>query len=120
MATDFTPRRFDRENPCTKVELHNCFFDGIRYRPRRVIEARTIIGENAPKFLLREGYALVTTQAGADFYTLTPDGDAWLRKGIARYLELHPERLQDVQHPPPGFGRSRPAPAKRAVLRRTR
>jgi hypothetical protein len=101
--SDITPKHFDRANPCTKVDLHNCFYRAGKYVPRRVIEARSDIGLNAPKYLLREGYATETTVGNADFYILTEEGKAWLSKGIRRYLELHPEAVLDCREPPVGF-----------------
>lgn len=85
-------RVFTRDDPCTKVHLHNCFCQGGKFVPRAVVEARGEIGVNAIKYLLREGLATATTKAGVDYWTLTTEGQAWLTKGLARHLELHPEQ----------------------------
>lgn len=114
--TDFKPKVFTRDNPCTKVDLHNCFFRGGRYVNRPVIEAKTEIGENAPKYLIREGLVVLRDIGGVDTYCVTPKGDQWLRTGIVRYLELHPERLKDCTFPPPGVKHAQ-AVAKKVAAR---
>lgn len=130
--SDFKPKHFTKENPCTKIDLHNCFYRGGRYVNRPVVEAKTEIGENAPKYLIREGLVVVREIAGVDTYVLTPEGDQWLRTGILRYLALHPDRAGECKFPPPGYRsitpqvRRRTAPAKavsapsRAIVRRRR
>lgn len=120
---DYTPKVFTRENPCTKIHIHNCFYAGGQYPDKPVIEAKTFIGENCPKYLTREGFATVVTRRGVDYYHLTPEGDSWLRQGIIRYLTLHPDRINDCLHPPPGFtvprrGAIAPSPAIGQVMRR--
>lgn len=83
---------FNRDDPCTKVDLHNCFYlGGGTPQPRPVVEARGEIGLNAIKYLKREGYAVEYENEGVDYWELTADGVEWLRKGLARHLELHPE-----------------------------
>lgn len=82
---------FTREDPCTKVDLHNCFYlGGSKPLSRAVVEARGEIGLNAIKYLKREGYAIEHEVEGIDRWTLTPEGVQWLVKGLARHLELHP------------------------------
>lgn len=89
-------RKFSREQPCTKVEIHNCFFDGRQYTKRPVVEVKMEVGDNVPKYLVREDYVSFVLLAGVDYYELTVDGEEWLRAGLKRYLELHPERASDV------------------------
>lgn len=102
--TDYKPKHFDRENPCTKVDLHNCFFKGGEYVSRKLIEAKTVIGENAPKYLLSKGYAVLQTQKGVDYYALTKDGELWLISGLLKHLKLHPECALDCRELPLGYG----------------
>ena len=137
IMTDRKPKVFTRDNPCTKVDLHNCFYHGGQYVNRPVIEAKMEIGENAPKYLIREGLVVLRTIGQVDMYCVTPKGDQWLRTGIVRYLELHPERLEDCTFPPPGVkhaqtvakkaaakaakASAKPVPvAPRRIIRRTR
>lgn len=100
------PRVFTRDNPCTKVELWNCFQRKGGFRMVSVVEAKTLIGENAPKYMLKKGYIREATLAGVDLYRVSISGEEWLREGIRRYLELHPERLPEVDGKPPGIARS--------------
>lgn len=102
---DYTPRVFAKDSPCTKIEMHNCFSRGMRYVNIPVIEAHTVIGVNAPKYLIKSGYVVVRSILQVDHYCLTPEGDNWLRLGIRRYLTLHPERLGECIELPPGFTR---------------
>lgn len=123
--SEFKPARFTRDNPVTKVELHNCFYKHGRYIDRPVVEAKTEIGENAPKYLVSRGYARVRTEKNVDYYSLTADGNNWLRQGILRYLALHPERLIDVRERPAGYVPPSPqkaaaSPKASTVIRRTR
>lgn len=113
--TDYTPKVFTREQPCTKVEIHNCFYAPGGYKARMVIEARTEIGINVPKYLLREGYAVQELRGGSDYLELTEEGEEWLRTGLARQLELHPERRLDCK----GFN-TVPKKAAAVRIRRTR
>ena len=108
---EHTPAVFDRANPCSKVELQNCFFKRGAYVSRRLVEAQTIIGVNAPKFLMRQGYAVLQTERGVDYYALTKEGRDWLSTGILRYLELHPERAIDCVELPLGYKASKGAKA---------
>lgn len=82
---------FTKDKPCSKVDLHNCFYlGGSTPLSRPVVEARGEIGLNAIKYLKREGYAIEHETNGVDYWTLTVEGIEWLRKGLARHLELHP------------------------------
>lgn len=114
------PKVFTKDDPCTKVDLHNCFYEGGRYVNRPVVEAKAVIGENAPKYLIREEFVVVRTIGNVDYYCLTPEGDEWLRRGILKYLDNHPERFADCTYPPPGYGKGSPAAAvaRRVIVRR--
>lgn len=123
--SDYKPAKFTRDNPVTKVELHNCFYKQGRYIDRPVVDAKREIGENAPKYLVSRGYARVRTEKSVDYYSLTADGNNWLRQGILRYLALHPERLIDVREKPAGFVPAKPqkastSPKPSKVITRTR
>lgn len=89
-------RVFTRDDPCTKVDIHNCFMVNGIFSKRPVVEARGEIGINTPKYLIREAYAIATHERGIDYLQLTASGKAWLTNGLARFLELHPHRAADV------------------------
>lgn len=109
-------RVFTRDDPCTKVHLWNCFHDEAgQWTARPLVDAKMEIGDNAPKYLMREGYMVQRIANGIDWYELTWRGKDWLRQGTMRYLELHPDKVVDCRHPPvktPNIGKR--------VLRRTR
>ncbi len=100
---DYTPRAFTRASPCTKVEIYNTFYPDGRYVAARVIEARTIMGLNAPKYLLHKGYMAECSTRDVDMYLLTKSGRDWLISGLAEYLARHPERVKDCARLPTGF-----------------
>lgn len=92
---------FSREEPCTKIDLFNCFRRGGKYVPRPVVETRGEIGENSPKYMLREGYARMLAQRGIDYLVLTEKGEAWLTRGVRRYVEIHPAEAEKLEQPLP-------------------
>lgn len=81
---------FTREDPVTKVTLHNCFYRGGVYVPRAVVEARGEIGLNAIKYLKKNYLALQEERGTHEYWILTRLGEEWLTEGLARHLELHP------------------------------
>lgn len=109
---------FTREDPCTKVDLFNCFTAPSGFRPRAIVEARGEIGVNAIKYLIREGYAEAFSGAGVDWWKLTEEGELWLTEGLRRYLELHPDQVSLVAGSAPAPRRSGRQGAK--VIKRTR
>ncbi len=84
-------KEFTKENPCTKVDLHNCFAGTHGYVRRPVVEAQGEIGVNAPKYLIRKGYATYRSSEGIDYYELTTEGTVWLFEGLAAHLKRHPD-----------------------------
>jgi len=68
-----------------------------------MIEAKTIIGDNVPKYLIREDLVRVRIINNVDMYCPTAKGDNWMRTGIAKFLANHPERAPDLLEPPAGY-----------------
>ena len=95
-------KEFSRDQPCTKVDLWNAFRRGLVFTPRPFGEVRGGVGVNAPKYLRREGYAVMVEKDGIDYLALTDKGRAWLTSGLLRYLELHPEETPKLEQPLPG------------------
>lgn len=81
---------FSREEPCTKVDLFNCFSRGGVYVPRAIVEARGEIGVNAIKYLVKKDLAEITEEGNVAYWVLTDEGETWLSEGLARHLVLHP------------------------------
>lgn len=113
---------FKRGNPCTKVHLWNCFRGNGRFVDVPVVDAHQQIGNNAPKYLLREQYVTRVLGDNIDYYRLTAAGIRWLDKGVRRYLELHPEAAKDLKQPIPGTVSATTAQTagRPRVIRRTR
>ena len=103
---------FTREQPCSKVDIWNCFITAKGLAPVMVVASRGEIGLNVPKYLLKNEYLEAYTEKSVDYYRLTPSGEEWLRKGLNRHLELHPGEVENVLH----LSKLRaPAPRKRVV-----
>ena len=90
-------RVFTKDAPCTKVHLWNAFIGANGLRKLAVVHSRGEIGLNAPKYLKNNGYIVVLEEKGVEYYEWTPEGEVWLRKGLLRHLELHPEEIPQVQ-----------------------
>lgn len=89
---------FTREAPCTKVDIHLCFADvDGAYRPRAVVEARGEIGLNAVKYYKKKGFVEEYELDGITWWEVTEEGEVYLREGLARHLELHPDQRNRVE-----------------------
>lgn len=108
--------KFTREAPCTKVDLHLAFWVNGQYRATAVVQAKAVIGDNAPKYMLKKGFLVQSLEGGVDMYTPTETGKNWLRDGLARHLELHPEDAEKVALASPA---KPPKQRVRRVIRRT-
>lgn len=92
------PAKFSRDNPCTKLHLHNCFATADGYAPRPVVDAQAEIGLNAPRYMERKGYLHCVTRKSVDYYVLTSEGEQWIAQGIARYIKNHPSEAGRVKY----------------------
>lgn len=93
-------KKFTKKNPCTKVEIWNCFRGRRGYRSVPIPEAQSYIGVNVPRVLLRNGYAEIQSKGEIESYFLTESGKLWLREGVIAHLKRHPERKKDVNYLP--------------------
>jgi DNA-binding PadR family transcriptional regulator len=93
--------KFTREAPCTKVHIWRAFRRAGKYPAVSVVEARSIIGLPASKYLVKQGYVSTSSLKGVDYYRMSPEGIQWLEKGLRRHLELHPEDVEDLHEPLP-------------------
>lgn len=103
---------FTRERQATKVDLTNCFWNGRAFIARPVVQTRGIIGLNVPKYLHKHGLAETVMQGDVECLKLTAAGEAWLREGLAKHLQRHPderERLTHSRAPAPAPASPRPA-----------
>lgn len=93
-------RVFTKDQPCTKKELWECFRGRRGFRKVQVAEAQSVIGKNAPKNMLRNGYAEVVSHRRAEYYQLTDKGQEWLQKGILSFAKRHPEVAEQIPYLP--------------------
>ena len=100
-----TIAKFDKEHPCTKRHLWECFATAKGFRKVAVPEAQSIIGINAPRGMEREGRLSVQKLDAGDFYVLTSAGQTWLVQGIQAYVKNHPLEKGAIRHLPSPTGR---------------
>ena len=96
-------KKFTRDAPCTKVDLWNCFRDGLRFKPRPVVEARGEIGAPAPRYLIKKEYLTLCTVGNVEYYELTERGRHWLTDGLKEFLKHNPDRTKDCKELPPSW-----------------
>lgn len=94
------PRVFDRDQPCTKLEIWNCFRAPRGFKRVQVDKAKAEIGANAPRAMLRNNYLETYTENGVEYYQLTEIGIEWLRLKFINYLRNHPENRRLAKFPP--------------------
>jgi hypothetical protein len=107
-------KEFTRDNPCTKLDLWNCFMSRAGFVPVDVNLAQSLIGMNAPRVMERNGYLVREYTGKGDYYKLTPAGQDWLSRGFRNFLRNHPHRAKETKYLP-----GKPGGAERRV-RRTR
>lgn len=93
-------RVFTKDRPCNKSDIWNCFRGKRGFRKVQVDEAHSIVGVNAPKNMLKNGYVEVETARNREQYVLTDAGQAWLTKGILGFLKRHPDEAGSVKNLP--------------------
>jgi hypothetical protein len=93
-------RHFTKDSPVTKAELWACFRGRRGWKRVQVDTAHSIIGLNAPRYMLTKEYVTRVTDKGADYYALTAEGQEWLLKGTRAFLRNHPEARASVPYPP--------------------
>lgn len=97
------PKHFTKDNPCTKVDIWNCFRGRRGFVRVQVAEAHAIVGLNAPRYMLSKFYVTVVTANSAEYYKLTKDGIDWLSKKLKTYLVRHPKDRKRVRNLPSSF-----------------
>ncbi|MCK5307112.1 MAG: hypothetical protein KAJ73_00740 [Zetaproteobacteria bacterium] len=84
-------RKFTKEDPCTKLEIWNCFRSQRGFLQIQIAVAESIIGENVPRFMIKEGRLEWVEEDHIEYYRLTDEGRKWLLRGFANYLKRHPK-----------------------------
>lgn len=90
------PRIFTNGERCTKLHIWNCFRKRRGFKTPQVDEAHAEIGVNAPKNMLKNGYAVIETVRSKEVYALTEEGEAWLKQGILGFVKRHPDQACDA------------------------
>ena len=105
-------RTFTKEDPCTKLDIWNCFRRREGFAAIQVDAAWSQIGKNAPRVMERNGYLIRANGDNGDYYQLTVEGQEWLEKGFRSFLRNHPHRGKEAKFLP------RPPGARRRRIRR--
>lgn len=87
---------FTKEQPCTKLDIWNCFRFGNSFGSVQVGIVHSKIGVNVPRVMERNGHLTkqtVVARAGGLHYALTPSGEEWLERGFRSYLRNHPSHV---------------------------
>jgi len=87
---------FTRDEPCSKVDILNCFHQGGGYTPRAVVETQGEIGVNAPKYLIKQGYMRTFNRNWVDYQELTEAGKRWLEAGLRSLVKRDPTALRKL------------------------
>lgn len=94
-------KRFTRGNPCTKLDIWNCFRAKSGFVAVDMFLAQSMIGLNVPRVMERNGYLRLEHGPKALCYVLTEEGEAWLDRGMRSFLRNHPARADEVKYLPP-------------------
>jgi hypothetical protein len=91
-------RKFSKREPCTKRHLWNAFKGRRGFKRLQVDVAHSLVGVNAPRYMLKLGYLNKVSTANVDYYLVTADGADWLVAGIKSYVKNHPDRVNDIDN----------------------
>lgn len=94
----FETRVFTRERACNKADIWNCFRARSGFRIVEKQEAKSIVGANAPRVMLKEGRIEEVEHKGKDCFRLTKKGQQWATKGVTAFLRNHPDLKAEVKN----------------------
>lgn len=98
MSKKFQVKVFSRENPCNKADIWNTFRGRVGFRIVPVEEARSMIGANAPRVMLKAKRIEKVEHKGKDCLRLTKAGEKWSKAGVISFLRNHEDRRSEVKH----------------------
>jgi len=93
-------KKFTKDNPCTMVDIWNCFRIKNGFRNVQIGEAQSLIGINVPNYMLRMNRLVIFEIRREEYYVLTHDGAEWLERKFTRYLQSYPESKNLVKYLP--------------------
>ena len=98
MSKKYQVKVFSRDGACNKSHIWNCFRarSGFRIVPKD--EAKSFVGANAPRVMLKAKRVEEVEHKGKTCLRLTKKGETWAKKGIISYLRNHPDRHSQVKN----------------------
>ena len=94
----FETKVFTREEACNKMHIWNCFRARSGFRIVEKQEARSHVGANAPRVMLKANRLEEVEHKGKTCLKLTKKGEAWATKGVTAFLRNHPDQKGDVKN----------------------
>ena len=98
MAKKYTVKIFSRDNACNKADIWNTFRTRAGFRIVAIDEAKSTLGANAPRVMLKAKRIEKVAHKGKDCFRLTKTGEKWSRKGVVAFLRNHEDRRSEVKH----------------------
>lgn len=96
-----TVAKFTKQRPVNKGDIWRALRGRRQYRKSTQIDAvHAVIGLNAPRNMLVNGYLVKSVHGKADVYILTESGKEWLTKGVIAFLRNHPDQRDELQNVP--------------------
>lgn len=98
-------RQFSKTNPCSKIDIFNCFRSerGADWRPRLVVDTHALLGRNVPYRMVSDGRLEKYEQGNAEWYRLTDKGEKWVYEATLRYVRKDPFRMGGIVNRPRGW-----------------
>ncbi len=94
----FETKVFTREEACNKMHIWNCFRARSGFRIVEKQEAKSHVGANAPRVMLKAKRIEEVEHKGKTCLKLTKKGEAWATKGVTAYLRNHPDQKAQVKN----------------------
>lgn len=98
MSKKYQVKVFSRGNACNKADIWNCFRGRAGFRIVPVEEAKSIVGANAPRVMLKANRLEKVEHKGKDCLRLTKAGEKWSKAGVISFLRNHEDRRSEVRH----------------------
>jgi hypothetical protein len=94
----FVTKVFTKDEPCNKKDIWNCFRARSGFRIVAKDEAKSIVGANAPRVMLKAGRIEEVEHKGKTCLKLTKKGEAWATNGVTSFLRNHPDQKAEVKN----------------------
>lgn len=94
----FVTKAFTKEEPCNKMDIWNCFRVRSGFRIVEKQEAKSHVGANAPRVMLKAGRIEEVEHKGKSCLRLTKKGQKWATDGVTSFLRNHPDKKAQVKN----------------------